>query len=276
MAGSFTGQDRSVWKDDYYQLAVNLYDALLQEICNAVHFSMPATFSLAGIDGKEVIVLLFLGIVFCFGWKKAAKMDYRFIFILAGILYDAAFIFVRFHSSMDGFGYRFFVPGSILIMIGIIGFFKESINRHIRLVYPTAVSVLVICIGTLAFNCRRFNASNTAFADFTAQIQKEYGSVPPESLILGFQGDYRLFGIRTDINYTAETIRAEDEIEDVFARYAGQKYISLSNETLKGIVISSPQSYTDSVVDFFTPYINTDTPDSGYTTFLVQEKCIAE
>ena len=274
MAGSFTGQDRAVWKDDYYQLAVNLYDALLQEICNAVRLAMPATFSLAGIRGKAAIALLFLGAVLYLGWKKADKVDYRFIFIFTGILYDAAFIFIRFHSSMDGFGYRFFVPGSILVMVGVIGFFKDGINRHIWQIYPVAVSVLAICIGTLAFHCREFNASNTAFADFTAQIQEEYGSVPPDSLILGFAGDYRLFGIRTDISYTAETIKPEDEIEDVFAKYAGQKYISVSNEVLKEIAINSTQAYTRSVVDFFAQYINADTPDSGYTTFLVQDRSL--
>lgn len=276
MAGSFTGQDRSFWKDDYYQLAVNLYDALLQEICSAAHLAMPAVFSLAGIDGRAAIVLLFVGVVIYFGWKKAAKVDYRFIFILTGILYDAAFIFIRFHSSMDEFGYRFFVPGSILVAAGIIGFLKDGINRHIRLVYPAALFVLAVCIGTLAFNCQKYDASNTAFAEFTAQIQEEYGSVPPESLILGFAGDYRLFGIRTDISYTAETIRPEDEIGDVFARYAGQKYISVSNEALKGIVINSPQAYTRSVVDFFSQCIHADTLDSGYTTFSVQGRCIAE
>ena len=92
MAGFITGQDRTVWDDDYYQLAVNLYDALLQEICNAVRIVIPETFSLAGMDGKAAVVLLFFWIVLCFGWKKAGKFDGMFVFIFAGGLYDIAFI----------------------------------------------------------------------------------------------------------------------------------------------------------------------------------------
>lgn len=240
MSGHISGVDRTIFHDDYLRLMLNLLNAIVTEVMNAFRTEMPVFL--------VIVCLIVLGLLIRQLARK--RIDYKITFIAMGLLYDAVFVIVRFYSTMDGFGYRFFAPGSILIMIGVMGFAKELLGRKEIWLCLVSVAVLTgyVAFTSLAVVVNRHN--QTAYGEFEDSIERDLSEVPLRSTVIAFDGDYRSAVIRPDVNYVADPVMRTEEMEDIFAKYSRSDYICIKAGVV-ATMLDNPSEYSGSVIEFF-------------------------
>ncbi len=269
--GTISGSDRGAWWDEYSALTNNFYNALVQELHNAFGATVPEAVTNASRHVQVWIIVLFLAVVIYLLYRYRPK-DFRAVFIGVGIFYYLVFTFVRYHSSMDSFSYRFFAPASILITIGLTGFLADFLNRHRNRIAPVAACLLGLWIASLAVQLSGFDRWNTAYSQLVTDLSGSVEAVPPHSTILGAEElDYKAALVRPDILYVGGLINRTDTMDMLFERYGNSDYICIKAKYVKEILFDPIYDYDRSVIEFFGG-ITEDVPDEEYLIISVQER----
>lgn len=276
--GSISGVDRGKWWDEYTALTVSFYNALIAELTNAFRIILPEPIVAISRYFKIWIIVLFLIVILYLFYKYKPK-DFRTVFIGVGIFYYFMFVIIRYHSSMDTFGFRFFVPASILITIGIIGFIASAVQKNKNQIAPIVICIMALAIGGLTANLRYFDRHNTAYSRLCAEYSLK--DIPLYSTILGaemFESeegvDQRTRALRTDINFTNNVIGVNDTMDTLFERYGKSDYICVKAKHIKEILFYPIYEYDKSVIDYFKGEVKEDTPNEEYIIISVKDQII--
>lgn len=269
-AGSFTG-NRDVWWDDYSTLTNEFYSAIVRELCNALRIAIPDTVAYIMRDYQMWIAVVFL-LAVIYLLAKFKPKDFRAVFIGVGLFYYAVFTIIRYHSSMDTFGPRFFAPASMLITIGLLGFLAPLLKRHRNGIAPIIISVLALLTTGLSFNLKDLNKDETAYAELVKTLSAQTEAVPPCSAVLNYDLDYQTRVVRPDIFETYSGINPGDTMSDLFERYSKSDYICVKAKNIKNILFYPIYDYDESVSDFFRDAVTEDTPDEEFVVISVKEQ----
>ena len=120
-----------VFNEKYKDLALNLLDALSKEYINIIGLIL------------AIIIIIYL--------LKKYKINANNLFIMYGLIYYGVIILYRFTHTFDKFNYRLLMPGTTLILIGVLSY----INKLKALIIILAIYNLVIC-----FNCNKVTEIN--------------------------------------------------------------------------------------------------------------------
>lgn len=278
MSGSISGVNRSEWWDEYTELTNGLWDSLVIEFFNALHLSTPDGIMNLHYHYKIGLVMLFLLATLYLLYKHRSK-DFKFVFIGAGMLYNLVFILIRFHSSMNAFYYRFFVPASILITIGLLGYLANWINKYKYWLAPIIIIVLFFSTKTMLDSCKDISRDNTAYRKYQASLEGNVSEVPYRSTIIiasesTLDVAYATQAFRSDINYVYERIDPNVTMKELFDKYKDSDYICIKNVYIKEILYYPIYDYDDSLIDFFADHITEASADDAYTIISVKERKI--
>lgn len=275
MAGYMSGTDRTRIWDDYRVLTENLFSALKAEVYYATNLIVPAPIQNLTFPWNiafDVLMLFFMAYLIYKLVRK--KIDYKVVFIGAGVLYYAVFIFVRYHSSMDGFSYRFFAPGSFLISIGVIGIIQEKLGRYKKKVCMVGTLLLAFCCAFLLQTVVKFDRGAGAWAKFSNAYTQELAEVPGKSVVLRYNGDtetYRPTVVRPDLSFY--TVNQTSNMDVILDSYASLDYIYAKAAMAKDIM-ANPDNYDPSMQEFFEDAVSEDTPDNEWIAISPKERKI--
>lgn len=175
---------------------------------------------------------------------------------------------------MDPFGPRFFAPASMLITIGMLGFLAPFLEKHKNKIAPVVICVLIMMIAGLTYNLRDFDRNKTAYAKLVESLSVSAETVPPHSVLLPYDLDFRTRIIRPDIFETGSGINPSDTMDTLFARYSKSNCICIKAKYIKDILFYPIYDYDKSVVEFFDDIVTEDTPDEELLIISVKDKKI--
>lgn len=270
MSGKISGVERTVFNEDPYDLLVGLCDALLAESYNVMRIQIPAVITELGSKEKIVFISVCIACMFfLLGRKVIQKMDYRVVFIFIGIFYYIVFIFIRFHSSMDPFGSRFFAPASILITIGVLGYIQWGLEWYQSRICIAASMILSVLVIATCRDIKKIDLSEAAYSRFEKAMEDSLRSVPEKSTVIAFEWDYRIKMIRPDIYHSLEIDRA-DTVDDLFERYKNSEYICIRVKDIK--IIQDILNEEDPLYSFFDGLITQGMEDEQYVVISVEDR----
>lgn len=261
MSGRMTGVARQEWWDDYSALIDNLYNALIAEITNATRVDI-ASF-IPNVKRGRAAVILFLLSVLVIGlvknYRREKKLDYKTIFIGAGIFYYLVFILVRFHSSMDTFSFRFFAPAGMMVSIGVFGLIKDKLENRLKSIQVVICLFLCILCGCLMQNIRSCTIETSAYRAVYSDITEFNAIIPSKGIILNYDGSYLLYAFRPDIMIDRPDTVADgrilyhDTMETIIQKYDKSDSIWIRREILNAII--NDENYSDEIRNTFSQYV---------------------
>ena len=242
--GRISGVDRLKWTDDYLELTENLYSALKTEVLNASRISSFKTID--SMDtGMLAVIMLFISLsITGLMFNQIKKgIDYKVICIAAGIVYYLLFIVVRYYSYMDLFGYRFFVPGTMLIMIGLLGFIEEKLESLAPQICIFATALLIPLIFSLFSQVFVYNTSSTAYASVKKEILSELEEVPTQSVLPAYDENiYITYVMRPDITLYKKDIDTTLELDQWIKQYSAFPFVCIKTSVLEENVLNQESS----------------------------------
>lgn len=273
MCGYISGGDRKRMVDDLRVLTENLFSALKTEVYNATNLVMPAPIQNLTFPWNIAFAGLMLGIMAWVIYKLSrGKLDYKLVFIGVGIAYYAIFILVRYHSSMDGFSYRFFIPGSFLISIGVIGIIQEKMGECKRAVCAIGTIFLAFCCAFLLQAVARFDKSEGAWAKYNGAISLELQEVPGKSVVLRYNGNtdtWQPTVVRPDLSFYC--VNETSNMDAILDSYASLDYIYAKAAMAKDI-LAHPENYDPSMAEFFKGSVTEETGDDEWIVISPKER----
>lgn len=255
MGGSISGVDRKLWWDDYNNLINNLYNALMTEIFNATRIDIISLMPNVYSQGGAAVIILFLvvlTIILIKSYQKEKLIDYKIVFIGAGIFYYIIFIIVRFYSSMDNFSYRFFAPAGMMVSVGVLGLIKDKFGERLKKIQ------IVICIFLLILCCdfvksiKYYTIETSAYHIFYNQVVEAVASIPSKGIILNYNGEYQLEAFRPDIMVYGR-IAYDDTLETIISKYEKSTSIWIQRDVLNAII--NDENYSAEIRNTFSQYV---------------------
>ena len=154
------------------------------------------------------------------------------IFLTLGFLYYVSFIIIRFRSTMDGFGTRFFSPGTLLLSIGVLSCITKDIDeKQCAWGYATicgAIFYFFVLSHYLDFQ-HEYNRLNPAYPNEVNKILESVENIPSHSVVVNFEGDYRVNYFRPDISFGTE----DDEkltVHQLIEKYPSYEYVVIQDD----------------------------------------------
>ena len=270
MGGYATGVNRTVFTDSMKELTVNLAQSIVLEVKNILSFIAAPRLNVRArwlVPAALPVIAVFVHIIA--GRLRAVirkkKFDEPSVFFIIGICYYAAFTVIRFRSSMDPFGYRFWAPASMLILTGLVTCFYErfrkwdgftNAERRIKIFGAVIMFALAVVIAAKDF---RTVAGNTAYTRTGGEVREYFEGVPSGTVILvrsdweddegeyhkGEEFDYSYANFfRRDIIITSafRTRQAEDySMEHFRRRHKGCKYFGVSKYCYESEMVKYPE-----------------------------------
>ncbi len=254
MGRAMSGVDRTIWWDDYDTLISNLYDALTTEIFHATRIDVVSLMPDFYSQGKAAVIILFLTVLMIAlvkNYEKEKKFDYKTVFIGAGVFYFIAFIAIRFYSSMDEFGFRFFTPAGMMISIGILGFIKDKFSDSLNKFQIVTCLFLIILCGGFVQKIKYYTIETSAYHVFYDQVTESVAEIPPKGAILNYDGEWQLAAFRPDIMLDGQ-IAYDDTMDTILAKYNGSSSFWIRKGVLSAIV--NDKNYSEEVRTVFLQY----------------------
>lgn len=256
MSGTISGVNRLFWQDDYNKLVEILYNALITEIFNATRVDIVSLMPDFFPQGKAAVVILFLvflSFVLIKKYQKEKKLDYKIIFIGAGIFYYFLFIVVRFYSTMDVFGPRFFAPAGMMVSIGVLGLIKDKFGEALKKFQIIMCLFLFILCGGLVQNIKHCTIETSAYHVFYDKIMSSLEQIPSKGMVLNYTGEdyYPVEAFRPDIMINGR-IAYDDTIETIRSKYDKSDSIWIQRDVLNTII--NDKNYSAEIRNTFTQY----------------------
>lgn len=278
MGGYATGVNRALFTDNVKELAVNLVQSIVLEAVFIFSVIIPLLGLRARYFVSAALPIMAVFAYVIFGRLRALFRKKRFdcasVFFMTGICYYIMFTAVRFRSSMDGFGYRFWAPASMLILTGLVLCFFERFRqwdgfsvaeKRIKIYGAVIMAVIAVCIAAYDF---RTGANNTAYEKVRNEISGYFDGVLSGTVILfcedweddsgashtGEEFSYpyanflrmdiimaRSFRVKHRNNYSMEYFRT---------MYNGYKYFGMSRYCYDNEISQNPSRYPELINAF--------------------------
>lgn len=255
MGGQSSGVNRLAWWDDYNTLITNLFEALTAEIFNATRVDTLSLMPNFYPESRAVVVILFLGVLvhaLIKNYQAEKKIDYKTIFIGAGVFYYLLFIVIRFYSSMDRFNHRFFAPAGMMVSIGGLGLIRDKFQGKLKNIQIVICLFLVVLCGGLIQNIMHCTTETSAYYIFYDKVVSPVESIPSKGMILNYSGDYQLQAFRPDI-MTNGQIAYDDTMETIALKYDKSDSIWIQRNVLNAIV--NDENYSEEIRNSFSQYV---------------------
>lgn len=254
-----TGVARGTWWDDYVTLTDDLFNSLVTEVFNVFSLSVPEYIGELTLGYKALFVLLVAALIvvvvrLCL---DNGIMNRGAVFVAMAAFYYVMFIVVRYRSSMDTFYFRFFVPATVLLVMGIIDLVLEKrlLPEQLLGVMAALMSVItMVSLVDMADKAGDWAGQNTYYDIICAEWDEAYKEIPEKSTIIWNDIDYRSSWYRPDV-YNGELL-PDDTWQSLTDRYSPSEYICMKREDAVAVVDSG--GYDDSLVKELEKAINTD------------------
>lgn len=149
------------------------------------------------------------------------------IFLTFGILYYVSFIIIRYRSTMDGFGTRFFSPGTLLLSIGILSCITKSTDEKECVLGYAAICGIIFYLFVLSHYLdfqHEYNRLTPAYPNEVNKILESVEDIPPHSVVINFEGDYRVNYFRPDISFGTGDDK-ELTVQQLAEKYSSYEYV---------------------------------------------------
>lgn len=250
--GRATGVERREFIDDPKVLRNDLFKAIMNEIRTIIPLKSHVEIWDNSLFQYIMIITILIGIILTIIARN--KIDNATLFVLFGLFYYIVFIIIRFHSSMDTFGFRFFTPATLMILIGMGLIFIERIALE-------RLSVLGVIAGCAIF----LSSAYTVKRDFDYLpkgieyiktyecIMDDLKEIPSNSIILNYSGDMYAGFIRPDVIFSGK-ITEDDKYEDIIRKYGNYSHIFIDTTAMENqyIPISRDTLADDRYIDIKT------------------------
>lgn len=225
-SGMLSGTNRLEFTDDYGELIENLFDAFLAEIYNATSIDLVTLlddYSVKIKAGVVITIFLFIVIFAVRQYLRDRKFKYSYVFLSMGLFYYVAFIIVRFRSTMDPFGARFFAPASMMISIGLLGLIISKYGKYLEWIKAGIAVILIVLSCGLIQNLSKCSIEDSDYVETKVFYEENTKDIPQGGVII--QQDLKRFvrAFRPDVrqvNYITEDDTIEG-LKEGFLDYNG-------------------------------------------------------
>ncbi len=269
--GFMTGVSRTLMKDDYRALTYNLQRSLLDEILHVFNVMEADYVKDLEVEGLAwILLILLIGIIWIVRKKSDSQINVRTIFICIGGFYYLLFIYTRFHSTMDEFGSRFFIPGSLLIEIAFLDYVSEHIKNYIKTICLISTMILFVITSSIWSNIVRSKYEDSAYAVNRNAVLLSLKDVPANSYVFG-----EIFAV-PDVHYQERVYRPD-------ITFDGYPYFSSYEALLNFVNAKADEGYgyvciLRSVFEKFEGYeticdnLSIDREDKSWETMILDAK----
>lgn len=201
MSGFASGGERFVFTEKYLDLAIDCFSALLAELYGLFGNLFHGLFFLIGHYTIIVFGLLMgIGALFLRRKMHFCASERAKVFVTAGMFYYIIFIIYRFSSTMDHFYYRFFVPGTILLVIGGIEAIKKTKKELLYTLNAIFLTLLITSYTILGLTYYK----GTGFPVVEKNVKEVFcEKIRPNSVLLFSYGNINFLPVfmwlRTDV-----------------------------------------------------------------------------
>ena len=271
MCGYSTGMNRAAFTEDIRQLTVTLIKSILYEAQNifsilAYHLHLSLNYWLVIIIPVLIIFIYVIAkkVISCFRNKH---LDDSAIFFLVGICYYAAFIIIRFRSTMDPFSYRFWAPASMLILMGLVSCFCDTklLQKSVKLLWTGGGAKLLITLFLISRDIKT-GLDNPVYSRIKSEINFYLQELPSGTVILmcndkidnegkRHNGEEFYYGyanyFRTDlvtVGGWSNPLMKYDSLDALKKEYRDYKYIAVSKFALNNELKVNRQSYSETLL----------------------------
>lgn len=249
MNGMASGVSRTMWWDDYGKLTDDLIESLLTEFFNIFSLQVPELIENFPYHLKVFIVIAILAGLGLLIFKTCRHFTRESVMITMAVLYYVIFIGIRYVSSMDSFYFRFFVPGTFLLCIGVIGLVLPYLKGKTGFGYFAGVVTTIVVVAMLSiFENGGMDSSNSYYKSLEQQWEKAYAEIPERTVVIFNDIDFRSTFYRPDV--VEGTITPEDEFEELKETYYGSEYLCIKAEFVQAMLESG--EYRESVASELT------------------------
>lgn len=218
--GYASGVSRTLWWDDYEILTNDLIFSLLKEFFNIFSLKIPSLIEGFSYPVKLWVVwLIIIGMIILIR-KPVKGFDVDGIWIVMGIVYYVMFVAIRYMSSMDTFYFRFFLPGTFLICLGVFNYLVKTV-RYLRIKSVILISISVLLIlDIFSLTNSIISEKNENYYDSITQTwEKDYSQIPNRSVVIFSTLDFRSIYYRPDV--VGGAIDPSNTMEDIKNTYYG-------------------------------------------------------
>ena len=269
--GASTGVNRAVFTDDIPTLALSLVEALIKEFFNALLIVPPILVSdINGPKLRTLLLLVLLLIPAFIVYKKFEKKDRLLVILAAGLFYYITFITIRFNSTMDPFGPRFFEPASFVITIAIIGYLAKT--HAFRAVRP----LLVLLIAAIALLnsisiVKTTDFSNPYYKSLIEENKRQYEGIPEKSTVAYFYWDDLYIAASYSYDYNLVSVETSDTPNTFFEKYKESDAVYFTRDSLENYVLSETVRLTPEMTEYLKEiYIeNFENSDKNFVKVLI-------
>lgn len=297
MSGYATGVDRTKFNDELMLLFKELIISLHNEVRNifSILVYLPIDSRYWAIITIPIFSVLGYFIIKRIGFSlKGRCIDETTVFLIVGLAYYVIFTVVRFKSSMDTFGFRFWAPASMLILMGLVSYYLEWETARRNDYYIQLIRIAVYCIGMvlmiagvfiLVYQDIQIQSNNTAYAKIEKEITMYFKEVPAESIVLERERwidenseehngeEYN----STYVNYFRPDIvilpwvwndktcqKNSTSLEELKFQYRDFKHICISTFCAREEILANPEEYDPSLVSYIKHVLSLSNDDSKF------------
>lgn len=174
--------------ENYYALFSNLILGVIREFALVLPYWDPTNFI------QNITVLAWFIIILISGLLISRNIpelelnifgaSFSYIFIMFGLIYLGAFIFISFYSYFNKFSPRLLDPGFSLFFIGIcLWILNQKKIRNMSLAMFGFITVSLVAAGQLYLIKNKY-AQGINYLDYTQQMQAKYKELPDNAIIV--------------------------------------------------------------------------------------------
>lgn len=269
--GASTGVNRAVFTDDIPTLAFSLVEALIKEFFNALLVIPPILVSdISGPKLRTLLLLLLLTIPGFIIYKKFEKTDRNTVILAAGLFYYITFITIRFNSTMDPFGPRFFEPATFVITVALIGYLVKT--RWMRAVKPLlAVLIAGIALLNSLSIIKDTDFSNPYYSSLIAENKDQYESIPDGATVAYFYWDDLYIAASYSYDYNLVSIEASDTPNTFFSKHPDSDGIYFTKDAIEKYVLSGAVQLTPEMYEYLSDIYSENFENSDKKSVLMKD-----
>ncbi len=248
--GASTGVNRAVFTDDIPTLAFSLVEALIKEFFNAILVTPPIlTGDITGPKLRTLLLLLLIAVPAFIVCRKFEKKDRLLVILATGLFYYITFITIRFNSTMDPFGPRFFEPASFVITVALIGYIvKTRFFRSVKILLALLIAGITL-LNSLSI-IKDTDFSNPYYSSLIAENKNQYEGIPEEATVAYFYWDDLYIAASYSYNYNLVSVEASDTPNTFFSKHSDSESVYFTRNALENYVLSGAVQLTPEMNEY--------------------------
>ena len=248
--GASTGVNRAVFTDNIPTLALSLVEALIKEIFNALLIIPPILVS--DINGPKLriaLLILLLMIPAFIVYKKFEKKDRITVILSCGLLYYLTFIIIRFNSTMDPFGPRFFEPATFVLTVAVIGYIvKTKFYKSVRPLLAVLIAGITL-LNSISI-IKNTDFSNAYYDNLIDENKAQYEGIPDGATVAYFYWDDLYIAASYSYNFNLVSVEASDTPNTLFNKLSDYDSIYFTKDAIEKYVLSGAVTLTPEMTEY--------------------------